>query len=123
MPAAAADAPVGSHQGCQIKKYVLTKVINQITARRARPIYHDLQRSIFRTPQRKKNEILRMAGKSITGGCDKCKSEEGRVGNGESMFGERLRFFSASSAAVLGTLSMSSKRYRCDLVTRDLRQA
>src|SRR5262252_4753685 len=77
MPAAAADAPVGSHQGCQMKKYVLTKVINQITARRARPIYHDLQRSIFRTPQRKKNEILRMAGKSITGRCDKRKSEGG----------------------------------------------
>src|SRR5215475_11101490 len=51
MPAAAADAPVGSHHGCQMKKYVLTKVINQITARRARPIYNDLQGSIFVIPQ------------------------------------------------------------------------
>jgi hypothetical protein len=77
MPAAAADAPAGNHHGCQIKRYVLTKVINQITARRARPIYYDLQGSIFRTPQRERNAKLRMAGKSITGRCDKCKSEGG----------------------------------------------
>src|ERR1700747_1468612 len=43
MAAADAETPAGSHQGCQMKKYVLTKVINQITARRARPIYNDLQ--------------------------------------------------------------------------------
>src|ERR1700751_2844433 len=43
MAAADADTPAGNHQGCQMKKYVLTKVINQITARRARPIYNDLQ--------------------------------------------------------------------------------
>jgi|GraSoiStandDraft_29_1057270.scaffolds.fasta_scaffold478034_2 hypothetical protein len=43
MAAADAETPAGNHQGCQMKKYVLTKVINQITARRARPIYNDLQ--------------------------------------------------------------------------------
>src|ERR1700751_1109963 len=43
MAAADAETPAGNQQGCQMKKYVLTKVINQITARRARPIYNDLQ--------------------------------------------------------------------------------
>src|ERR1700750_1049380 len=80
MPAAAADAPVGSHHGCQIKKYVLTKVINQITARRARPIYYDLQRVDFSSHHsRETDRKLRMAGKSTTGKCDQrrtCRTSE-----------------------------------------------
>src|SRR5690349_18054779 len=38
MPAAAAEAPAGSHQVFAIKKYVLTKVISQMTTRRMRPM-------------------------------------------------------------------------------------
>jgi hypothetical protein len=88
-----------------MKKYVLTKVINQITARRARPIYHDLQRSIFRTPQRKKNEILRMAGKSITGRCDKRKSEGRCVPRKRhEHVRKRTAVFCATSPVVLSAL-------------------
>src|SRR5712675_358846 len=38
MLAAAADAPAGNHHVFAIKKYVLTKVISQITTRRMRPM-------------------------------------------------------------------------------------
>src|SRR6266446_2147571 len=49
MPAAAAEAPTGSHQVFAIKKYVLTRVISQITTSRTRPIVRDL-RSGFPEP-------------------------------------------------------------------------
>src|SRR5882757_10267510 len=38
MLAAAADAPTGNHHVLAIKKYVLTKVISQMTTRRMRPM-------------------------------------------------------------------------------------
>jgi hypothetical protein len=41
MPAAAADAPTGNHHVFAMKKYVLMKVISQMTARRTRPIARD----------------------------------------------------------------------------------
>ena len=42
MPAAAADAPTGSHHVLARKKYVLISVISQMTTRRTRPMYPDL---------------------------------------------------------------------------------
>jgi len=39
-----------------MKKYVLTKVINQTTASRARPIYHDLQGVDFPHTAAQKNQ-------------------------------------------------------------------
>ena len=42
MPAAAADAPTGSHHVLARKKYVLMSVISQMTTRRTRPMYPDL---------------------------------------------------------------------------------
>src|SRR6201993_2417595 len=77
MAAADADTPAGNHQGCQMKKYVLTKVINQMTARRARPIYNDLQGRFSAHRSARQNRKLRMAAKSITAACDKCKSPPG----------------------------------------------
>src|SRR5580704_11594553 len=50
MPAAAAEAPTGSHQVLAIKKYVLTRVISQITSSRTRPIARDLQDLFLRLP-------------------------------------------------------------------------
>src|SRR6266851_1024316 len=38
MPAAAAEAPTGSHHVLATKKYVLTKVISQMMIRRMRPM-------------------------------------------------------------------------------------
>ena len=42
MPAAAAEAPAGSHHVFARKKYVLMSVISQMTTRRTRPMYPDL---------------------------------------------------------------------------------
>src|SRR5207344_1777058 len=42
MPAAAADAPTGSHHVFARKKYVLMSVISQMTTRRTRPMCPDL---------------------------------------------------------------------------------
>jgi hypothetical protein len=42
MPAAAADAPTGNHHVLARKKYVLMKVISQMTTRKTRPMYPDL---------------------------------------------------------------------------------
>src|SRR5271154_5486135 len=39
MAAAAAEAPVGNHQVLATKKYVLAKVISQMTQRRTSPMY------------------------------------------------------------------------------------
>src|ERR1700723_1219097 len=39
MAAAAAEAPVGNHHVLATKKYVLAKVISQITQRRTSPMY------------------------------------------------------------------------------------
>src|SRR5437660_7013780 len=51
MPAAAAEAPAGSHQVFATKKYVLTSVICQITMCRTRPIARDLRSGFQSLPR------------------------------------------------------------------------
>src|SRR6266850_7146536 len=50
MLAAAAEAPAGNHHVFARKKYVLTKVISQITISRTRPIARDLQSGFLSLP-------------------------------------------------------------------------
>src|SRR4029077_4175389 len=50
MPAAAEEAAVGNHHVLAIKKYVLTKVISQMTTRRTRPMQRDLPSEILGQP-------------------------------------------------------------------------
>src|SRR2546429_1722984 len=51
MPAAAAEAPAGSHHVFATKKYVLTRVISQITTSKTRPIVRDLRSGFQSLPR------------------------------------------------------------------------
>src|SRR6266404_6048348 len=63
MPAAAADAPTGSHHVLAMKKYVLISVISQMMMSSTRPIRRDLPRfSVFPTAATRRIFRIRAVG-------------------------------------------------------------
>src|SRR6476659_8894160 len=70
MPAAAAEAPTGSHQVLARKKYALINVISQTTIKITRPMYGDLPSWVPGPPHlRKMNKTPenRMSGDGTAG--------------------------------------------------------